>query len=79
MANHKAIIRKANQGEINFPFQDFTHIMFDFTMGLSWALTEKFLKDNNLSEGDIVNYQGEIHGGRIYAVVKSVDQKLILN
>lgn len=76
---YKAIIRKAKEGEVNFPFQEFTHIMIDFALGLSWAITKEFMDKNKLSEGDIVNYQGELHNGRMYAVVSSVDQKIIWN
>lgn len=61
---NQAIIRKAHQGEVNFLWADLPYIIKDLGTGESFAIAGHLIKENGLSEGDIVQYNKEPRGVR---------------
>lgn len=76
----QAIIRKAKKGEINFLWQEFTHVLVDLNNGKNWAMAKTTFDQMGFKEGDIVSYEGEEQvGGGIGITITSVEVAINLN
>jgi hypothetical protein len=76
----QGIIRKAKKGEINFLWQEFTHVLVDLKDGRGWAMAKTTFEQMGFNEGDIVSYEGEqTANGGTGIIITSVDVRVNLN
>ena len=76
----QGIIRKAKKGEINFLWQEFTHVLVDLNNGKNWAMAKTTFDQMGFKEGDIVSYEGEqTANGGMGIIITSVEVGINLN